>query len=243
MPTAVQETIHVLEFIVQVAPLGTDLGLLFLLWSMMRGSFLLSRGAIFPALQATGLDEESSRRSWAAFRYGAWSIGKLIAAWRKYVLSEGKWQSHRYEGYRPVPVDWTAFWRPQLKGWKGKMFNRLAQRALPGVAFGVIVDVGEVEEQRIPLLRGILRIEGEDLSEKTLKKKTLQWVAGALAEDEIAVLANFAKRTPLPSIYPRALRGIDAKSGILDSFPSLSYPLCKVQNRNMTFAVTSLVRC
>ena len=460
MPTAVQETIHVLEFIVQVAPLGTDLGLLFLLWSMMRGSFLLSRGAIFPALQATGLNEESSRRSWAAFRYGAWSIAKLIAAWRKYVLSEGKWQSHRYEGYRPVPVDWTAFWRPQLKGWKGKMFNRLAQRALPGVAFGVIVDVGEVEEQRIPLLRGILRIEGEDLSEKALKKKTLQWVAGALAEDEIAVfdagvkishcqeagvgryvvrmasnstgrrnflpkrkgrgrprtrgelvrplartrkgrvipaskpdiersftwqgreikvhgwkdlilsnlkpdpshetfsiwvffdplyqeplvlatnvdltpeslfaiyldrwpveqaplaakqmiglhrqfvfapasiqrlpelallagniltymaavlppmptgwwdrhpkkrpaacagswrkpifslstknMANFAKKTPLPSIYPRALRGIDAKSGILDSFPSLSYPLCKVQNRNMTFAVTSLVRC
>ena len=91
MSTAVQTMIHVLEHIVQVAPIGTDLGLLFLLWSMLNGSFLLSRGAIFPALQTTGLDKESSRRSWAAFRYGAWSIEKLLEAWRQYVWSEGKW--------------------------------------------------------------------------------------------------------------------------------------------------------
>ena len=132
MSTAVQEMIRMLEHIVQVVPLGTDLGLLYMLWAMLNGSFLISRGAIFPALQTTGFDKETSRRSWAAFRYGAWTIEKLIEAWRQYVWSEGKWQSRRYEGYRPVSVDWTAFWRPQLKGWKGKLFNRLAQRALPG---------------------------------------------------------------------------------------------------------------
>ena len=56
------------------------------------------------------------------------------------------------------------------------------------MAFGVIVDVGEVEGQRIPLLRRIHRIEGEDLSEKVLKQQTLRWVAEALAKNEIAVL-------------------------------------------------------
>ena len=188
MPTAVQATIQVLEMIVQAAPIGTNLGLLYMLWSMLNGSFLSSRGAIFPALQASGFDEQMSRRSWSAFRYGAWTIEKLIEVWRRHVLSEGQWQSHRYEGYRPLAVDWTAFWRPQLKGWAGKMFNGLAKRALPGVGFGVVVDVGHVDGQRLPLLRQILRIVGDDTSESGLKKRTLQWVAGILKKDEIAVL-------------------------------------------------------
>ena len=155
---------------------------------MLNGSFLSSRGAIFPALQASGFDEQMSRRSWSAFRYGSWTIEKLIEFWRRHVQSEGQWQSHRYEGYRPLAVDWTAFWRPQLKGWRGKMFNGLAKRALPGVGFGVVVDVGHVDGQRLPLLRQILRIVGDDTSESGLKKRTLQWVAGILKKDEIAVL-------------------------------------------------------
>jgi hypothetical protein len=159
-----------------------------MLWAMLSGAFLNSRGAIFPALQARGFDEGQMRRSWSALRYGAWTIEKLIAVFRKHVLAEGKWQGHHYEGYRPLSVDWTAFWRPQLKGWKGKMFHGLAKRAMPGVGFGVVVDVGDVAGQRLPLLRHLLRIEGDDLSESGLKKRTLQWVAGILQADEIAVL-------------------------------------------------------
>jgi hypothetical protein len=112
----------------------------------------------------------------------------LIGWWRDYVLSEGEWQGNRYEGYRPVAVDWTAFWRPQLKGWGGKMYNSLANRALPGIGFGVVVDVGYIGEQRLPLLRHIFRIEGEEVSESGLKKKTLQRVAAILNKDEIAIL-------------------------------------------------------
>jgi len=188
MPTAVQETITVLELIVQAVPVGTNLGLLYMLWAMLSGSFLSSRGAIFPALQANGFDEGQMRRSWSALRYGSWTIEKLIGWWRDYVLSEGEWQGNRYEGYRPLAVDWTAFWRPQLKGWAGKMYNGLANRTLPGIGFGVVVDVGHVGGQRLPLLRHVLRIDGKDLSEKQLKKSTLNWVAGVLDQDGIAIL-------------------------------------------------------
>jgi hypothetical protein len=159
-----------------------------MLWSMLNGSFLSSRGAIFPALQASGFDEQMSRQSWSSFRYGSWTIEKLVAVWRNHVMSEGKWQAHRYEGYQPLAVDWTTFWRPQLKGWAGRMFNGVANRALSGVGFGVVVDVGHVGEQRLPLLRRIVRIDGKDVSESELKKKTLNWVAEKLEEDEIAIL-------------------------------------------------------
>ena len=188
MPTAVQETIHLLELIVQGVPIGTNLGLLYMLWAMLSGAFLSSRGAIFSALQGRGFNERQIRRSWAALRYGAWRIEELMGLFRSHVYAEGKWQRHGYEGYRPLAVDWTAFWRPKLKGWAGKMFHGLAGRALPGIGFGVIVDVGHVGEQRLPLLRQILRIQGSDLSESALKKQTLQWVAGVLKADEIAIL-------------------------------------------------------
>lgn len=188
MPTAVRETIQVLELIVQAVPLGTNVGLLYMMWAMLNGSFLRSRGGIFPALQASGFDAGTSRRSWAAFRYGSWTIGELVGVWRGYVLGQGKWQAHLYEGYRVLAVDWTAFWRPQLQGWRGRFFHRQANRAVKGVGFGVAVEVGEVERQRIPLLRRLMRIEGEDMSESRLKAETLRWLSEELAADEIAVM-------------------------------------------------------
>jgi hypothetical protein len=53
----------------------------------------------------------------------------------------------------------TGFWRPYLKGWAGKHFHSLAQRALPAVVFGVMVVAGQVKDKRTPLLRRIVRCE------------------------------------------------------------------------------------
>ncbi len=36
-------------------PVGTNLGLFWLLWALISGRFLLSRGAVFPALADRGL--------------------------------------------------------------------------------------------------------------------------------------------------------------------------------------------
>jgi hypothetical protein len=47
------------------------------------------------------------------------------------VLGDGRWQANRYEGYRALAIDITAFWRPRLQGWKGKfgLGHRSGQRA------------------------------------------------------------------------------------------------------------------
>ena len=188
MAIAITHTIHVLQIIVQTVPMGTNLALLQLMWTILNGSFLQSRGAIFPALKGNGFTPEESRRIWHAFRHGVWSINECIAQWHRYVLSEGKWQSHEYEGYRPVAVDWTTFWRFKLKGWTGKMFHGLAGRALCGVGFGVVCQVGQVDGQRIPLLRQLLRTSKNDRSEAKLKADTLRWVRHHLHENEVAIV-------------------------------------------------------
>lgn len=188
MSIAITRTIHVLQIIVQTVPVGTNLALLQLMWTIINGSFLQSRGAIFPALAANGFTPEESHRIWGAFRHGVWQSNEMIPRWRSHVLTEGQWVSHSYEGYHPVAVDWTAIWRFKLQGWSGKLFNGLLGRAVRGVGFGLICDVGEVAGQRIPLLRHIIRTRAKDRSETRLKTDTLRWVKHHLAEDEVAII-------------------------------------------------------
>lgn len=188
MSIAITQTIHVLQIIVQTVPIGTNLALLQLMWTIVNGSFLQSRGAIFPALQANGFTPEESYRIWGAFRHGVWHSDELVNRWRTHVLTEGRWISHSYEGYRPVAVDWTAIWRFKLQGWTGKLFNSLIGHAVRGVGFGLVCDVGEIEGQRIPLLRRIIRTNQKDKSETRLKADTLRWVKQHLDDNEVAII-------------------------------------------------------
>jgi hypothetical protein len=154
---------------------------------MLSGAFLRSRGAVFSALQLAGFAAAQIRCCGQALRGGAWHIADLVQAWRSYVLRQGQWQPHRYEGYSPVAVDLTAFWRPRLKGLVGKFFHRIANRALRGIGFGLVVQVGRIGDQRIPLLRHILRARQADMSEHQLKQQILQVAGQSLDEHEVLV--------------------------------------------------------
>jgi hypothetical protein len=187
MSIAIAETIQALQVVLQMVPVGTNLALLHLLWSILNGSFLGSRGAIFPGMQLGGFSEDDSRRSWAALRYGMWRIEELIAAWRAFVLAAGRWQAQEYEGYRPVAADITAFWRPRLKGWTGKFFHGVANRLQPGVGLGLVVDVGQVDGQRLSLIRRIIHAPKKDNSQEGLKSEVLTWLGRHLAANEVAV--------------------------------------------------------
>jgi len=187
MSTASHRTIQALEQVVKVLPVGTNLALLQLMWAMLNGSFLKSRGAVHSALAESGFNDGEIRRSWQALRYGVWSIGELITRWRQLVLSGGRWQLREYEGYRPLAVDITAFWRPRLQWWLGKFFHRLANRAIKGVGFGVITQIGAVDGQRYPLLKRIIRVQQDDACETELKATILHQVRTYLSQQEVFV--------------------------------------------------------
>lgn len=187
MPIAIETTLQVLEVVVQSLPLGTNLALLHLMWGILNGSFLSSRGAIFPALLSNGFSEQQIRRSWQAMRYGAWSIDNLLHSWRDYVKQEGEWQAHEYQGYKALAVDLTAFWRLRLKGWMGKYFNGIANRMLKGIGFALVVEIGQLAGQRLPLLRKILRADENNRSQKQLKLKALSWVGKNLSDNEVLI--------------------------------------------------------
>lgn len=85
MLTAVEHTVHAISAVVQTVPVGTNVALVRILWIMMSGAFLQSRGAFFTAL-ATRFAPVEVRRSWAALRNGAWECNELLeigsSSWR-----------------------------------------------------------------------------------------------------------------------------------------------------------------
>jgi hypothetical protein len=181
-------TITVLATLLQSLPVGTNLALLHFMWMMVSGELLPNRGAMFPALKAIGLGDAAVRRAWLAFRKGVWQMPGLLVLWREQVKGLPGWQEYRYEGYRPIPVDVTAFWRPALKKCPSKHYHPAAKRALPAVIFGIIGEVGELNGQRIALPRAFERVHPQDTSEKRLWQMMLKNVKQGLREDEIAVV-------------------------------------------------------
>lgn len=187
MSTASYKTIQALEQVVKPLPVGTNLALLQLMWAMLTGAFLQGRGAVHTALSESGFSDSEIRRSWHALRYGKWDVRELITRWRHLVLSEKRWQAREYEGWRPLAVDITAFWRPQLKFWSNKFFHRLANRLMKGVGFGVITQVDEVDGQRLPLLKCLIRANPRGDGETELKATILRQVPLYLDEQEVFV--------------------------------------------------------
>lgn len=186
MPQAVEQTLRLLEQMVRGLPIGTNQALFHLLWAILCGAFLKSRGALFPALQSIGLNEAQSRRCDQALRKGHWSLGDLLSSFRALVQAQGHWKPNSYEGFRPVAGDITTFWRLRLQGWAGKFFHSLAGKALKGLGFGLLVEVGKVGDIRIPRLRLVLRAE-EDSNQKGLIGQLLRAAAQTLQPDEVLI--------------------------------------------------------
>src|SRR5205809_8031187 len=105
MQETVYRVIGVLCAVVAGTPIGTNLGLVHLLWMLVSGRLLATRGAVIPGLSATGLSEPAVRRAWAALGQGTWSSVELLGSWREHVEQAGVWRAHEYEGYRPVAID------------------------------------------------------------------------------------------------------------------------------------------
>ena len=169
-------------------PVGTNLALLHFMWMLVSGALLANRGALFPALKSIGLSDAATRRAWTAFGKGVWQMPAILVLWREQVKQMPGWQEHRYEGYRPIPADVTAFWRPALKNCPSKHYHPAANRALPAVIMGITGEVGEINGQRLALPRAFERVHPKDRSEARLWQEMLKSAKKNLQDDEILVV-------------------------------------------------------
>src|SRR5262249_7711816 len=155
---------------------------------LISGRFLLSRGAVFPALADGGLPADAVRRSGAALAYGRWAIETLVQAWHQVVLQEDRWHAHSYEGFRPVACDPVRFFPPRLGGSVATPVALGAEKALAAVVVAVVAAVGSVGKVRLPLVRVPLRAEPGDCSEAALQRRAITQAGATLQPDEVLVV-------------------------------------------------------
>src|SRR4029434_3631799 len=143
----------ILSHVVERVPVGTNLGLLHLLWMLLSGRLLLSRGAVIPGLAALGLAEEAVRRAWAALAHGKWHATQLLEAWEQLVREEKAFRAHQYGGYRPVACDLVGFFRPRLQDCPTKHYSSAAGQALPAIPLGIAARSGGYRPVACALVR------------------------------------------------------------------------------------------
>jgi hypothetical protein len=187
MSSLVYRMANLLCHVLQEVPVGTNLGLFHLLWTLLSGRLLGSRGAVIAALADSGLPADAVRRAWAALAYGQWQSTQLLPAWQQVVAQEGCWQAHRYGGYRPVAADSVGFFRPHLRGCATKHYASPAGKALPAIVLGMLVQVGSVGRQRVPLPRALVRAQEDDHSDAAVQRRLLGQARDLLAPDEALV--------------------------------------------------------
>jgi hypothetical protein len=224
MPTIVYRISVLLGALLADVPVGTNLGLFWLLWTLISGRFLLSRGAVFPALADGGLAADAVRRSGAALAYGRWAIQTLVHAWQQVVQQEGRWHAHSYEGFRPVACDLVGFFRPRLSGCVGKHYQSGADKALPAIVLAVVAAVGSVGKVRLPLVRLLLRADRADQREADLQRRALLQAGLTLQADEVLVVdAGFSVAALLtggvPRFVARVARNFTARRNVLPAYP------------------------
>jgi hypothetical protein len=167
-------------------PVGTNLGLLHLLWMLVSGRLLTARGAVIPGLAGCGLPDRAVRRAWAALGQGGWTSARLLGDWAALVQAEGRWRAHTHGGYRPLAVDVTGFWRPRLRACPTTHYHGVAGRALPAIPLGLVARVGSIGPQRLALPLAFVRAAGPQASahERLLVREAVR----RCAPDEVLVL-------------------------------------------------------
>jgi hypothetical protein len=188
MPEAVYQVLTMLCPLVTPLPIGTNLGLLHLLWLLVSGRLLGTRGAIIPGLSGSGLTEGEARRAWAALGHGAWTSDAWLRRWAVQVERAGRWPPHRHGGYRPVAVAVTGFWRPRLQGCPTTPFHAAAGKALPAIPLGLIARVGSVAGRRFGLLLGLVRADPADPSPRAPARRLLRAAVARSAPDDALVV-------------------------------------------------------
>lgn len=187
MPDAVYQVMTLLSALVTPLPIGTNLGLLHLLWMLVSGRLLATRGAVIPGLSEAGLTAAEVRRAWAALGHGAWTSDELLRQWRHQVEAAGQWQPHTHGGYHPVAVDVTGFWRPRLQGCPTTHYQAQAGKALPAIPIGIIARVGSVASQRLGLPLGLVRAAAASGTRAHLRR-LLEVATARLAQNDVLVV-------------------------------------------------------
>ena len=192
-PGVVYRMVSVLVALVMRAPLGTNLGLLRVMWahplegvSIASGRLLETRGALIPALAATGLSQTEVGQAWHASRYGRWQVNELIDGLWEWGKREQAWETRRQHGLRVCAIDMMGTYRPRLQSCQSGHYNSVAGKTLPAIEHGLIAEVVNTPGGRKAVLRQIVRMPTGSVRHKDLRRALVETARRTQSDDEVS---------------------------------------------------------
>jgi hypothetical protein len=170
IPSLVYRIQEAVIAIVLNIPIGTNLRLHDALLTIMSGRLLETRGALIPALDSMGFNQNDCLRTREAIQNGAWTITGLLKDFHVWVRTNTPWQALEVAGYQVKAMDTSCIYRPRLQGCQTKHYNSVAGKALPAINFGLLTAIGRINEQKVSLPEVIVRGDEQALSEEALMK-------------------------------------------------------------------------
>jgi hypothetical protein len=166
--------------------IGTNLAIWHVMMTVMSGRLLGSRGAIIPALSASGLDRQATMRGWRGVAGGVWQANEMLKRLKEVVAAEGQWEALKIGGLTVKAYDTLGIFRPRLQSGAGKHYDSQAGKALPAITFGIVGAVGRVKEQPVTLPLKLVRGEGQAAnSDDVLMKALIEATVSEVTQDDV----------------------------------------------------------
>ena len=105
MPSIVYQTALLICQLCKTLPIGTNLGIVYLLWTIITGKLLNSRGSLFPALLEAGFTDRQARQSEASLREGKFEIDRIIQEHNKIIKLHKKAEKITINEHTPLLLD------------------------------------------------------------------------------------------------------------------------------------------
>jgi len=190
IPQEVYRVSELVANLVKQVNIGTNLAIWHVLMTVMSGRLLGSRGAIIPAVSASGLDRQATMRAWRGAAEGVWEANEMLKRLNEHVASEGEWEALKIGGRCVKAYDTLGILRPRLQRGAGKHYDSQAGKALPAITFGIVGAVGRVKEQAVTLPLKIVRGEGRAANSDEVLMEALIKATVSEVSDEDVVTAD-----------------------------------------------------
>ena len=166
--------------------IGTNLAIWHVLMTVMSGRLLASRGALIPALSASGLERQATMRAWRGAAGGGWQANEMLKQLKEQVATEGQWEALKIGGREVKAYDTLGIFRPRLQHGVGKHYDSQAGKALPAITFGIVGAVGKVKNQVVTLPLKMVRGEGAAAnSDDVLMERLIKASVSEVSEDDV----------------------------------------------------------
>ena len=238
MNTASQRTLHTIEQIVKSVPVGTNLGLLQLIWALITGAFLPARGAVHMALSLAGFSPAEVGHSWHSLMRSDLRIAQPHTLFSIWVIDDPLYEGVLVLGTNlPTTVSAQTVYQLYIDRWPVEQIPLVSKQLLGchrqfvfnPISCWRLVELAFLVGNLLTWLAATLPPMPSGYWDRHPKKRPDAYDGSwhvLILQMTCLFPSEFEKSVRLPPICPKELQHIAVAKTVKRRFDSISSPYC-----------------